>query len=51
MTRLPTLGPQGGYQTNIGDTDSPYLYEFDNSTKLMADSIKIGLNWRFGTGP
>jgi len=37
------FGPEGGYQTSI--TDPPIGYQYDNSTKLTADSIKIGVNW------
>lgn len=44
------FGSQLGYQTNVGDTDSPLDYKFYNQTSLAADSIKVGINWSFA-GP
>lgn len=40
------FGSQSGAQTSTYDPPVGYVYE--NSTKLNADSVKIGLNWEFG---
>ena len=41
------FGSQSGAQTS-SETDPPAGYVYENSTKLTAESIKIGLNWKFG---
>ena len=44
------FGTQAGYPTNESDPDSPTGYQFYNWTTLKADSVKVGLNWRFAGG-
>ena len=41
------FGSQGGHQTNVGDPSSPTGFEFQNNTELTAETVKVGLNYRF----
>ena len=44
------FGTQVGYQTNVSDISSPIGFQFHNSHRLTADSVKVGVNWHFA-GP
>lgn len=41
------MGNKGGTQTNVGDLSSPLGFQFNNSTKLTMDTVKVGLAAHF----